>query len=339
MTKINLTCHKCGFENTEESAFCSKCGSKLKRNEAKQNNKKNVVYVIVIAVLAIIILCLSYYIFFVVANQDETSDVFIDKIADTDIKEETEPKNEITTLKTDENIISEITTAAAANTEQQFIEEVQPEKILHAIFTADNSVNASDQELKDITQIFSTRLDLLGISGYSMEIDYDYDRVYVHIPLANENSNLDTEQILRDLGKTNELTFREGLDIDEYGKWQGVTETNIILTSEDILLASPEKYTDPSGEYWAVTIELTDEGKEKFAEATKRIALEKGIISIWIDDVVVSAPTVQSAITDGKIQISGSFDEQSATELANVLNAGVLPIELYISEFSIASID
>lgn len=47
-----------------------------------------------------------------------------------------------------------------------------------------------------------------------------------------------------------------------------------------------------------------------------------------MDDVMISAPTVNAAITDGKAQITGDFDAESATALANKINAGALPFKL-----------
>ena len=43
---------------------------------------------------------------------------------------------------------------------------------------------------------------------------------------------------------------------------------------------------------------------------------------------MLSAPTVNSAITDGKAQIEGDFTAKEATDLANKINAGALPFQL-----------
>lgn len=77
---------------------------------------------------------------------------------------------------------------------------------------------------------------------------------------------------------------------------------------------------------YAVSIEFNDEGKQLFGDITTKY-LNK-TISIWMDDVMISAPTVNAAITDGKAQITGDFDAESATALANKINAGALPFKL-----------
>ena len=51
-------------------------------------------------------------------------------------------------------------------------------------------------------------------------------------------------------------------------------------------------------------------------------------LAIVVDDQVISAPTVQSPITNGTGVITGSFTEARAKDLATQLNAGALPVEL-----------
>src|SRR5690606_18380817 len=47
---------------------------------------------------------------------------------------------------------------------------------------------------------------------------------------------------------------------------------------------------------------------------------------------VISAPTIQSPITGGRGQITGSFTIASAAELVNLLNGGALPAPLKVEE-------
>jgi preprotein translocase subunit SecD len=82
---------------------------------------------------------------------------------------------------------------------------------------------------------------------------------------------------------------------------------------------------------WRVDFELTGEGSRVFADVTTRLVSEpppKNQLAIVLDRVVISAPRVQSAITGGVGQITGSFTEREAKDLATVLNAGALPVEL-----------
>jgi protein-export membrane protein SecD len=82
---------------------------------------------------------------------------------------------------------------------------------------------------------------------------------------------------------------------------------------------------------WTVTFQLDDDGADRFAEATTEAVgapPPTDQIAIIVDRVVISAPTVQSAITGGSGEITGGFSEPEAKDLATQLNAGALPVEL-----------
>jgi len=82
---------------------------------------------------------------------------------------------------------------------------------------------------------------------------------------------------------------------------------------------------------WTVTFQLDSEGTKRFAEATTQAVgapPPTDQIAIVVDRVVISSPTVQSAITGGSGEITGNFSEAEAKDLATQLNAGALPVEL-----------
>jgi preprotein translocase subunit SecD len=80
------------------------------------------------------------------------------------------------------------------------------------------------------------------------------------------------------------------------------------------------------GQGWEIRFDLTSEGSGIFSDVTTR--LQGRQLAIVVDDQVISAPTVQSAITNGSGVITGSFTEARAKDLATQLNAGALPVEL-----------
>jgi preprotein translocase subunit SecD len=85
------------------------------------------------------------------------------------------------------------------------------------------------------------------------------------------------------------------------------------------------------GGQWEIDFELNGSGSKAFADATTRVVSlpqPQNQIAIIVDRSVISSPTVQSAITDGRARITGSFTEQEAKDLATQLNAGALPVEL-----------
>ena len=80
---------------------------------------------------------------------------------------------------------------------------------------------------------------------------------------------------------------------------------------------------------WAVNIEFTGEGQEAFGDVTTRLFGLTGVrnqFAIVLDGRVISAPTTNAAITDGRAEISGTFTQESAETLANQLKYGALPI-------------
>jgi preprotein translocase subunit SecD len=80
---------------------------------------------------------------------------------------------------------------------------------------------------------------------------------------------------------------------------------------------------------WMVFLEFTSEGGKKFAKATTFLSQKpegQNSFAIVLDGEVMSYPSVKDPITDGKAQIEGTFSENEARDLANVLKYGALPL-------------
>jgi preprotein translocase subunit SecD len=80
---------------------------------------------------------------------------------------------------------------------------------------------------------------------------------------------------------------------------------------------------------WLVNMEFTDKGKKQFADVTTDISAKpspQNQFAIVLDGDVVSAPYVREPLTGGTAQISGSFTQESAQDLANMLSYGALPL-------------
>lgn len=205
-------------------------------------------------------------------------------------------------------------------------------------FTPPEDVEATDANMDAAKEVIVQRMVNLGITDYECYIDYDNSRIIVRFPWKEGEADFDPEAAVKELGETAELTFREGYEVDELGAPTGVTADNVILVGSDIQEAYRAYYNngDSAGEY-IVSLTLTDSGKEKFAEATAKLYQEQGVISIWMDDTCISAPTVSAVITDGQAQISGSFDADSSKALADKINSGALPFKLVTASFSTIS--
>ncbi|MFJ3163835.1 protein translocase subunit SecD [Streptomyces kanasensis] len=80
---------------------------------------------------------------------------------------------------------------------------------------------------------------------------------------------------------------------------------------------------------WIVQLEFNGKGAKEFAEITGRLASQpepQNRFAIALDGEVVSAPSVDAAIPGGRAEISGSFNQESAQDLGNILSYGALPL-------------
>jgi preprotein translocase subunit SecD len=87
---------------------------------------------------------------------------------------------------------------------------------------------------------------------------------------------------------------------------------------------------DPqSASGWYVSLDFTGDGTKKFGELTQAVVnlpQPQNQVAIVLDGVVVSAPRINEAILGGQAQITGSFTQLEAQDLANVLKYGSLPL-------------
>jgi preprotein translocase subunit SecD len=80
---------------------------------------------------------------------------------------------------------------------------------------------------------------------------------------------------------------------------------------------------------WYVLLTFNGEGTKAFGSITDRVttlASPQNQVAIVLDGLVVSAPAIREAIPSGNAQITGSFTQTEAQDLANVLKYGALPL-------------
>ncbi|MDQ0814468.1 preprotein translocase subunit SecD [Streptomyces sp. B3I7] len=80
---------------------------------------------------------------------------------------------------------------------------------------------------------------------------------------------------------------------------------------------------------WQVQMTFTGSGSKKFADITGQLAQKQSPqneFGIVLDGEVVSSPFVQQSITGGNAEISGSFSQEEAQSLSNMLSYGALPL-------------
>ena len=92
-----------------------------------------------------------------------------------------------------------------------------------------------------------------------------------------------------------------------------------------------------AGDRWEVVIEFNGEGGAMFAELSRNIAGTGRSIGIFLDDRLISAPTVdvqyaETGITGGGAVVSGNFNAEGANDLAIQLRGGALPLPVEVVE-------
>jgi SecD/SecF fusion protein len=81
---------------------------------------------------------------------------------------------------------------------------------------------------------------------------------------------------------------------------------------------------------WVVNFQFDSVGTRRFAQITRENVGRP--FAVVLDDKVITAPVIREPITGGQGQISGSFNAQSANDLAVLLRAGALPAPLTVVE-------
>lgn len=84
---------------------------------------------------------------------------------------------------------------------------------------------------------------------------------------------------------------------------------------------------------WAITVEFDSEGTETFGDISQRLygmTSPQNQFAFVLDGVVLSAPSMNAVITDGRPQITGSFDQESSQILADQLKYGALPLSFEV---------
>ena len=218
---------------------------------------------------------------------------------------------------------------------------------VEASFVPADGVDATEEQLTSVEETIKLRLLSNNVTDYELYSDPANDRIIVRFPWRSDETDFDPQTAIEELAATAELTFRPGMEYESqsldadgnvvYNTPTGETADEVILDGSDIVSAQAGYITnEQTGQpEYVVNLEFTEKGTEKFAEATSEMVGDT--ISVWMDDVMISYPTVNEAITDGQCTISGSFTAAEATELANQINAGALPFALDIASFGTIS--
>ncbi len=115
------------------------------------------------------------------------------------------------------------------------------------------------------------------------------------------------------------------------------TDSSVGLTGDD--LSDAFVGTDQATGAWVVNIQFDDRGAELFGQMTGEINTQTNpqtdeVIAVFLDGRELIAPVARAHIRDGRSQISGGFNRESARTLAIQLKSGRLPVPLSLIQES-----
>ena len=180
---------------------------------------------------------------------------------------------------------------------------------IRVVYEADFDSDELDDESNSLSgamQVLRNRLDGAGYIEATIS-KQGSDRIVVEIPGVSNVSEISSTLLTPAV-----LTFRAP-----------DTDRTVLIEGSEVKRAAAA-YNTTDGYY--VALEFSEEGAKKFAEATGKYLNQT--IYIYLDDDVISSPTVNSVINTGNAIISGGFTQEQVVQLANLIQSGALPIPL-----------
>ncbi len=174
----------------------------------------------------------------------------------------------------------------------------------------DDTGDSLQSGMDSVETVMRDRLDGQGLTEALCYLTGD-DMITIEIPDVD-----DPNEAINNFMQTAKLQFKD-------------SKGNVVLEGEHVESAYAGWMPNEQGvSEICVSLELTAEGAKKFATATTAAAATKDYIGIYIDGVLISQPSVNEAITDGRAVITGDFTDDEAQSLANNINAGAFRYEL-----------
>ena len=188
----------------------------------------------------------------------------------------------------------------------------------------------ADESVTGVVEVIRNRIDRLGVAEPVIQKTRDNSRVIVELPGVR-----DIDEAISLIGQTAQLEFREGIvgkSLDEsgailpdgaadYNNWQDVGLTGANFVKAEVQFDQSQGSLVPTP---VIAIEFDADGRKTFADVTGRNIGKP--LAIFLDQQILSAPTVENKIDSESAVITGGFDVEEAKRLAIQLNAGALPV-------------
>ena len=210
--------------------------------------------------------------------------------------------------------------------------------------TTDAVTEITPDVLVGLEAVLEQRINGLGVAEAVLQASGE-DRIFVQLPGVD-----DPDRAIDILGDTAQLSFRRQLPgtilpfdpetgtVPEFLDNPDEIFERTELTGAQLSNAIAAPTSPNSTDNWQVQLEFDNEGAVLFAELTKDLAGTGRSLGIFLDDALVSAPSVgaefaNTGIFGGRATISSArFNIDRATDLATKLRAGALPVPVVVIE-------
>ncbi len=198
------------------------------------------------------------------------------------------------------------------------------------VFSKYGILTINNSALSQSIEIVRRRIDDIGTKEPTI-LQRGDKRILVELPGLK-----DPDRIKKLLGKTAKLNFRLVEESNEFGTDKMISEIGedlkvskrIIMSGENLIDAQPNLNNQSNQPVVSFTLDRL--GAQKFGRVTTDNVGKR--LAIVLDGKIVSAPSINEAITSGSGMISGNFTFQEATDLSLLLRSGALPTPLEIVE-------
>lgn len=207
-------------------------------------------------------------------------------------------------------------------------------ELLYQADLKDIAQGKESEAMGGVRDVIERRVNLFGVAEPKIRIE-DKDRLQVDLCGVK-----DVDQAIKMIGETPSLEFKTETSREEFAAiYKQQTGQDLPAEAQGPFFNTPTGLTgkdlvrgevdfDPTTGAPIVSLEFNDNGKKLFAEITEKNVGQR--IAIVLDGAIVTAPTVDEPIRDGKAIISGKFTIEEAKTIAKRLNAGALPVPIKI---------
>ena len=219
----------------------------------------------------------------------------------------------------------------------------------HLVYEANTSeIPQEDRSsvMQGLRDIIERRVNLFGVQEPVVQIQESGESMRLIVELAGIK---DSAEAIKMIGETPFLEFKEERNegereriLNKIQEYQESGEEDFSQIEDWHLLFEDPYFVSTSltGKYLKkaeldfdqmtyrpiINLQFDDEGKEIFRDLTSKNVGKQ--VAIYIDNILLSAPTVQETISEGRAQITGDFTIEWARELVRSLNAGALPVPI-----------